>query len=350
MGGTPSVNYEAPETTAEMLKAYTEGLPSFMSAANAQILPNELAQLQASRETSPAYLELQKQLYDTYGADLNKIGSEIYKSNALAQAEADKAVIEGPGRDFVKGALETAKIADPEYFAAREKAGARLQELLQPGLTGGESEAAARGINRVAVGRGLLNAPSQTATLNAAQTFGNASRDRLSQALGVATGVMPQLRTGVNPFEVRPAQQNTGNNLFTGVRQESGNQAAGYSNNLLGQIGQNVRTETQANASNSNTALSLYRSPWQDAASMMSATGSLLGGVGGMGICHVAREVIPYDWQAFFFWKELIAPDWFRSLYDTYSIPVTRWLKNKPTIKRIVKHFMLNRINKLTTL
>jgi len=82
-----------------------------------------------------------------------------------------------------------------------------------------------------------------------------------------------------------------------------------------------------------------------------SGIGNLAGGYGnimraGMG-CHVARECIPDQWEAFFFWKELVGPSWFKSLYDNNSEKFAAWIKDKPKAKKLVANWMLGRIKSI---
>ena len=82
-----------------------------------------------------------------------------------------------------------------------------------------------------------------------------------------------------------------------------------------------------------------------------SGIGNLAGGYGnimraGMG-CHVARECIPDQWEAFFFWKELVGPAWFKSFYNNNSEKIANWIKDKPKVKKLVAKWMLGRINSI---
>jgi hypothetical protein len=62
-------------------------------------------------------------------------------------------------------------------------------------------------------------------------TFGQALQQKqqlYNQTLGTAAGALPSTRTGVNAFEIatrRALTPNTGNNLFTGVQQNTGQNA-----------------------------------------------------------------------------------------------------------------------------
>lgn len=65
------------------------------------------------------------------------------------------------------------------------------------------------------------------------------------------------------------------------------------------------------------------------------------------GECSVARLIMPESWEAFFFYKELLAPKWFRDLYNENARGFARWLQNKPTAQSIVRRLMTGRINSI---
>lgn len=79
------------------------------------------------------------------------------------------------------------------------------------------------------------------------------------------------------------------------------------------------------------------------------AIGNLAGGYGNImrSGCHVARECIPDQWEAFYFWKELVGPKWFKSFYDNNAEKFAKWLKNKPKVKKLVANWMIARINSI---
>ena len=243
------------ETTAQMMQAIQDYLPGVMGTVNTQILPNELAQLQASQAVSPGYAALQAQLYGTTGRDLNRIGNEIAQENALASASRDAAVMAGPGMDLIRQANAAQREIDPEYYATRAATSAGLADMFKP-MSGGEEEAINRYLNRQNFGRGTLNVPSMSQVVQNAQTFGNASRDRLGQAIQMATSAMPQFRSGVDVFQQatgKPSFANTGEQRFMGARQEAGQQSTGFANNFMGQIGENQRTAMNINANRRDT-------------------------------------------------------------------------------------------------
>ena len=78
------------------------------------------------------------------------------------------------------------------------------------------------------------------------------------------------------------------------------------------------------------------------------AIGNLAGGYGNiMRSCFVARECIPDQWEAFYFWKELVGPKWFKSFYDSNAEKFAKWLKDKPKVKKLVANWMVARINSI---
>jgi len=75
---------------------------------------------------------------------------------------------------------------------------------------------------------------------------------------------------------------------------------------------------------------------------------SAIGSLGSAAIaCHVARECIPDQWEAFYFWKELVGPKWFKSVYDSNAEKFAKWLKDKPKAKKLVANWMIARINSI---
>lgn len=256
----PSVN----ESTGDMLQAYIKYLPDLLKSTSAQVLPTEQAQLAASQQISPAYSKLQADIFSQIAPGLNKTGQDIARSNAMSSAESDKAVLAGPGRDLVTQGLETAKIADPEYYKTREATGGQLSNLLGSfnlnGLSGGERAEAERSINRGNAGRGLGNNEGTLNTVSNAMNFGNAfqqKRQNLQSAIGSATAFLGNgAKSGVDVFQQatgRPSVPNQGAAQFLGNNQNIGQTAQGMGLNLLGQIGQNQQSAMNINANRRDT-------------------------------------------------------------------------------------------------
>ncbi len=246
------------ETTAQMLQAYTQYLPGLMSTTNAQVLPTAQAQFDVNKQLAPQFAQLQSDLYSQYGSDLNRIGADILKQNQLAQAQADTAVLQGPGAEAVRQGLALQREADPEYFATRTAAADKIARLLESidltGLSGSERAEVSRGLAQQQEKRGLSTAPSQIATIEAAGQFGSAlqnKRNALGQALDTATNFLGQSRTGIDAFQVatgKPSMPNPGGQQFQGIDKTMGNQAYNTAGNFLNQIGQSQQTQMNINA------------------------------------------------------------------------------------------------------
>jgi hypothetical protein len=100
----------------------------------------------------------------------------------------------------------------------------------------------------------------------------------------------------------------------------------------------NAQKEYESDQANS------FMNQFQGYARGIGNLGSSYAGFGLAG-CFVARECIPDQWEAFYFWKELVGPKWFKSFYDSNAEKFAKWLKNKPKVKKLVANWMIARIN-----
>jgi len=89
-----------------------------------------------------------------------------------------------------------------------------------------------------------------------------------------------------------------------------------------------------------------FMNQFQGYAGAIGNLGSSYAGFG-LGGCYVARECIPDQWEAFYFWKELVGPKWFKSFYDSNAEKFAKWLKDKPKAKKLVANWMIARINSI---
>lgn len=256
-GDPPASSQGTGESTRDFLSAMSEGLPGYSKVSNAQILPNELAQLSGAQQVAPGYAALMNQLFSAYGPSLNKTGSDIAASNAMAQANSDKAIYAGPGKDIARSALDVAKITDPEYYKTREILGNRLGEMMQPGLTGGEETAISRGVAKDNVNSGVGERQSVAQQASNATRYGGAERDRMTQALSLATGALPTLKSGTDigaQTVGRPTAANAGAGMLPGQQQgQIGNQAMANTQGLLNQVGGITQTAMGINANRRDT-------------------------------------------------------------------------------------------------
>jgi hypothetical protein len=102
----------------------------------------------------------------------------------------------------------------------------------------------------------------------------------------------------------------------------------------------NAQNQYQSDQANS------FMNQFQGYAGAIGNLGSSYAGFG-LGGCYVARECIPDQWEAFYFWKELVGPKWFKSLYDSNAEKFAKWLKDKPKAKKLVANWMIARINSI---
>lgn len=244
----------AQETTAQQLAALTQNLPGLMRAVNAQISPNELAQLEASKLTSPGYAALQDQLLKTFGISMNDTANTIADTNAAAGASRDLNVLKQYGTPLAAASLEAAKVADPEYYANREALGKQFLDLLGNGarLSGSEVAQIERGNRAMNADNGNLYNDSATNTAINLSTFGKAGSDKLMNALQLVTAGLPALKSGVDTNLVTTGKQSTipNNSMLPtlGARQSAGEQAASFGQSLLSETGANARQTNQINA------------------------------------------------------------------------------------------------------
>lgn len=348
---------------ANNVRALTDLLPLYSKAISGQIIPQAQAQLAAAEATSPEYNNLMARLYKQYGPQLNQIGSDIARQNALNSAETDKLVLEGPGRDLVKQALEIAKIYDPEYFKTRETSSNRLNELLNSidltsGLSGSERAEIERSQAQEGGRRGTYNAPSNLDTISNAMQFGNAGFDRLqknrsalSTAIANATAALPTFKSGVDVFQVATGKSsvpNSGENKFTGINNTAYDNAASLGAGLLGHT---VSTQQQAD----QLALTekLNQKDWADymnqVTSSISDIGSIAGGA--MAMCWIARKAFGENnprWKQFRKWLLTKAPDKVRNFYLKYGQSIANKMTEEDCIKcRSIMNDILNKEGEL---
>jgi hypothetical protein len=155
-----------------------------------------------------------------------------------------------------------------------------------------------------------------------------------------------QSALGLQPIVSQAAQLGglqQGASPFAAPQLMQGMQQAGPGQLL--QTGANFALSNAQNAFEASKA----NSPLAIAQGVTSSIGNLGQAFSGFGLagCYVARECIPDQWEAFYFWKELVGPKWFKNLYDSNAEKFAKWLKNKPKTKKIVANWMLDRIKSL---
>lgn len=250
MGGGPTYQ-NSQETTADMMKAWTQYMPELTRVTGENILPMELAQLQAQQQLAPQQAQLSYDLAKQYLPQFTQLGVDQASQQALGQAASDNALMAGPGRELAANTLAIQKILDPEFYTSRGQAGDALTKLFgslddpTTGLSGAEREEVTRQLARDNASRGNLDA-TQNSTVDAAMQMGSAGQARKSQkqaaigqAVSAAAGAMPAFRTGVDALQLttgRPSTPNVGLGQFGGV-QQVGNNTMQLGSQLMQQTG-----------------------------------------------------------------------------------------------------------------
>lgn len=224
--------YPGPEKMADVLQAMKGLLPGVIQSISKEQMGVAQEQARVDAAVSPIYANTQADLYDTAGRRINKIGNEIETENQLAASAREKQIADTYGTDLVTSADRLNRILDPEFYKNRTEVSDGISKALgsqDPSkLTGAELEAVSRGVARTG---GSINPNSTVNTAANAMTFGQALQQKqalYNQTLGTAAGALPSTRTGVNAFEIatrRALTPNTGDAKFTGVQQNTGQNA-----------------------------------------------------------------------------------------------------------------------------
>ena len=190
------------ESTAEQLAALKANLPSLMKAYGDNILPYETAALEARKVIEPAEMQMILDNYKKYGKQFNEIGTETTIRNARDLATAESETLAGPGNKLIEQALASERLADPEYYRTRETVSTGLNDLI--GQLTSSNDTVSEEISR-GLARSNPYDHSNTKIIANAMQFGNQGlqrQDMLSKALGQASNALPQLKSGVDAFQI----------------------------------------------------------------------------------------------------------------------------------------------------
>lgn len=226
-------------------RSTVRNLPRILDILNDYAPQMAQGQYNASEQVSPQYAALDLFLREQFGIPTSDANAAIADRNASNLA----GIFSGGGADLIRSASEGARIADPEFYAGRERVDRGTQALLEgqdPNrLTEAEMENATRGVNRTNIGGGNVN-PSATTTTSNALMFGDElakKRGRFSEALGLAAGSLPNLRSGADTFRQvtgQPGTASLGGTQFTGVTPVGESQTANsQASGVLGSAQQN---------------------------------------------------------------------------------------------------------------
>lgn len=267
--------------------------------------------LLSANAASKAKKEL-RQIADTPGLD---IGASIAEAGRYA---GDTQALESKRNTFNRVELDRLLEASIPGYAASQKqrtgnAAALLRGELPPDveaavMRSGAGRALEGGFGGSAAGRNLV-----------ARDLGRTSLDLMNlggQQFQGILGSTPQ--SGMANYDITPGD-------VIGLR---GNERS-----------ERIGLRTNAATAPGKTAV-FGQTATQMGKSLMELAGSVAGAAGGAAMCHVARLCIPDEWEAFYFWKELLAPDWFREAYNQHAPTVAAWLEKKPVARKLVTGWM----------
>jgi hypothetical protein len=232
-----------------VLQAYTQNLPGLMKVTSENTLPTEQNILNANKVLAPQQNQLALDLYNQFGKQFTQAGIDVNQMQQLGQAQTDLATLQGPGKQLAAAQLEAQKLADPEYYKAREAAMSQLGNLFsglpdaKGGLSGAEREEVSRSVARDNFSRGNVD-PTQIGTVENAMRFGAAgenrmaaNQDRIAKAIGAATSFLPASKSGIDVLNTTTGRQtiaNPGQSQFAGVSGNTGANTFGMGKDLLG--------------------------------------------------------------------------------------------------------------------
>ena len=259
-GGSPAATTQ--ESMAEVMKAYRENIIPMIQQQVAAARQYEPEMQKLREEISPKEQALNKRLYEEFGPEFARIGSNIARQNAQAQAETDLGIVSGTGRDLVREAMKTQKEADPEAYRARELALANLEQLQgsltdpNAGLSGAERAEIDRSLARENFARGTGATPTATSTVSNAMAFGQAGEARKAQrqsaianAAQLAAGAVQPLSSRIDTFQLTTGRPSVNQGeARTGPAREVGQESNAMGMNLFGNASQMRQQENQINA------------------------------------------------------------------------------------------------------
>lgn len=315
-----------PELQLAQYQAIMEGMRPTIQAGTNEIAGIYSGQLEAERAAALAPVLAARENLATANTDAINLAVQD-AINRMSAQEAAKGY-EGTG-SFAQNRILQA-LTQARQQAAQQKAGAILQnELDKKQLSDAMSQ----------LRLSSVDAPiNRVAQLTQAEQAPQIALGNLSQA---ATRPLEFFRMGSNAFRAdQPAPvsavPSAAQLALQGVSQTGGQVLGAYlqsKGTLFGGPGWGGPSAAQV-AANAGTASQLAAG--QGAQSLALAAE-----------CSVAKLVIADQWEAFFFWKELLAPEWLRLFYNTNSPWIARWLSDKPIAQSVVRSFMLGRINSI---
>jgi hypothetical protein len=319
-----------------------------------------------------------------YAQFLKDIGSRPIAEETIAAPTYERVGMPGGPQDTGEAArirsdlerqigagLAQAGTLDPALIRAAEQA-ARARGTASGNVLGNlsafrEARAVSEAIGNADIQRrqqalGLLQSgqtTSDVANRQAQEAFQNilaatGQRNTAMQQSFAGQLTSQQQRQGAQQQNIANIQSALGLQPIVSQAAQLGGLQQGASPFAAPQLFQGMQQASPSQLMQTGTSFALSNAQNQFAASQAGSPLSILKGVtgaigalGGAAGCYVARECIPDQWEAFFFWKELVGPAWFKSFYDSNAEKFAKWLKNKPRAKKLVANWMIGRIKSL---
>lgn len=316
-------------TTADTIESLTRGYA-------------ELAKANIGATTDPATEALRRDIQD-------KITSQVALGSQLDADERRQYEQAARGAQTARGNIFGVGPAVEEAVTTGLAGEARLKERLGSAtsfLSSGQSVTDALRRDTAFREAATLNRLGAAAdfTSSGATGYNMANRRALEQGGALAALLNASKTTTSGEF----AGGQTANNPYMYVDPMAGFRGAQNATNLYGSeadylaktYGAYVSAQATTNAANS---LPNYLSAGGD---ILKGAGSL-GGTSGFFACWVAREVYGVDnprWIEFREWMFGEAPKWLSNLYLRFGERIAEFIRNKPTIKNIIRNWMDSKI------
>jgi len=238
--------------SSEVIQSVMQNLPEYMKVINQQQLPEAQSNLATQQAIAPQYQKLMSDLYEQYGPQLAKTGSNIDTISRTGSAEGDVSLLKGAGAEAATGVSNLDKQLNSEYYKTRSAEAGKLGELLGSINLNNANPEAERLISQENQRSGNATVPSATGTVSNALSFGNElqkRRDALGSAINSASSFLAPASGTFNTANIALGKgpTNTGLTNFAGVK-DSPNTAATTADSLKGTTAGLVGQQQDINA------------------------------------------------------------------------------------------------------
>ena len=329
------------ESMGSILQSLKDYYPDTAKAINSTLVPTAKAQLEADQSVSPGYAQLNLDLYKKFGPESARTAAAIDDITQKAASQRELDLARTTGQQLATEADLAQRKLDPEFYKRREALSGSMSKYLanaDPSLTENEREEMRRGM-----GNTPGNPDSAIDTAINAGRFGekfNQKNQAFGQAVGNVAAALPNMRSGINGFEVatrRALNSNNGESRVGSATTNAGNNTYGMANNFM-----NAATATQTQA------MSKQLSNWDMLNNSMAMAGKVVGGIAsGVAMCWVARAVFGERdprWKLFRSWLIFKSPKWLFNLYYNYGEAFSKVVEKSKILQTLIRNLMLKAI------